>query len=321
MQEYVVIPLESAFLAQIQELVHIAKFSLHAPPSLKAKKDTTLLFVGDIMLSRKVGEKITAFHDPRFPFLKIRDLIHSADLAFGNFENPISSRGEKQGSIYSFRAHPSVVAGLTFAGFDVLSIANNHILDYGRDALEDTVTLLESNEIRAVGAGGDSGVANEPVIKVIGGTRIAFLAYTTLYTKSLEEREFSPGISHFEIESAKKNIQDLRTRADIIIVSFHWGEEYKTRSNTTQQKLAHTLIDAGADMIVGHHPHVAQEIERYKHGWILYSLGNFVFDQKFSEETMRGLMVRAVVREKRIAELEPIQIRLNDDFQPEAIPL
>ena len=123
----------------------------------------TLLFVGDIMLSRSVGAVMRKENDFAHPFRLVADTLRKADIAFGNLEGPISVRGEKQGSIYSFRADPRVAEGLTLAGFDVLSLANNHSMDWGRDALQDTRTTLEDNDIKPVGAGMDERQANEPV--------------------------------------------------------------------------------------------------------------------------------------------------------------
>ena len=288
------------------------------------------MFVGDIMLSRGITKQIEKYQDNRYPFLKIASTTQSADLTFGNLEGPISSRGRNQGSIYSFRAKPEAVEGLKFAGFDILSLVNNHIWDWGKEALEDTIDILKENEIEPVGIDRNYEEANAPVIfeinlqtsdipKIndnirmsdvqrlnwdIGSpkiesyiTKIAFLAYTNLYPNSFKANGNSAGISDFDIEKIKNEIKYLKESqtADIVVISFHWGEEYQTRSNKTQQNIAHGLIEAGADLIVGHHPHIIQEIEQYQDCWIAYSLGNFVFDQSFSEETMRSLIDRKSV--------------------------
>ncbi len=291
-------------------------------------KTATLVFVGDIMLSRAVGRKIEKENDPRFPFVKIAEVLRSADFAFGNLEGPISSRGNNQGSIYSFRADPRVIEGLKFAGFDVLSLANNHILDWGNSALEDTIRILKENGIQAVGAGMDYAEANTPAIFAIRDVRLAILAYTTLYPKSLEAKGEGAGISSFDLENAAEKINGLKNSgaADIVVVSLHWGEEYKTAPSDTQRAIAHALVDAGAEVIVGHHPHVVQEIEMYspstssrlssRTSWIAYSLGNFVFDQGFSEETMAGLMLKITVRNKGIFSVETIKTRISPDFTP-----
>lgn len=278
-------------------------------------REGNLIFVGDIMLSRSVGAKIKKSGDNRFPFLKIADELKSADLTFGNLEGPISDKGANQGSIYSFRADPKAIEGLKYAGFDVLSIANNHIFDWGQKALVDTINRLEAENIFAVGAGKNYAEANEPKIINLDGTKIAFLAYTNLYPKTLEA-DNTPGISHFEFESVKNYIQKAKKSADLVVISFHWGEEYKLESNSEQKNIAHELIDAGVDLIIGHHPHVTEEVENYKNGTIAYSLGNFVFDQSFSTSTMEGLMLKVKIRQGKIFEVLPVKIKINSDFQP-----
>ncbi len=277
----------------------------------------TMLFVGDVMMTRGVGMKIKGAHNPLFPFLHIQDRLQKADFTFANLEGPISERGMNQGSIYSFRMKPEVLEGLKFAGFDMLSVANNHIWDWGVDALSDTLTLLKQNNIISLGAGMNEQEANEAKMVNVGALRVGFLGCTTLYPKNLEAFGEHPGVSHCAQETLESEIRALRPQVDVVIVSLHWGEEYQTRSNKNQQMMARRLIDAGADLIVGHHPHVTQEVERYQNGWIAYSLGNFVFDQDFSDETMRGMMLEVIAENNHIREVNPIAIQLNSDFQPE----
>jgi poly-gamma-glutamate synthesis protein (capsule biosynthesis protein) len=285
-------------------------------------KEKKLLFVGDIMLSknRGTGRQMKKMNDFRYPFLRIADILKSADIAFGNLEGPISSHGENIGGTYSFRADPRVIQGLKFAGFDVLSIANNHVGDWGKEAFRDTINILQANDISTVGGGLNFADANRPLIKEVGNTKIAFIAYSIVeYDTDFQAKGNSkPGRSFFNVNKIAKGISKLKGRngADIIIVSFHWGDEYKKRSSKYQQEIAHKLIDAGADLIIGHHPHVVQELERYKNGWIAYSLGNFIFDQSFSEETMNGLILEVKVHNKEIITVNPINIEISDSFQP-----
>ena len=330
-------------------------------PSAKPQDDSatdtkthTLLFAGDIMLTRNVGKQISYHNDWRYPFLLIASTTRQADLAFANLESQISSRGRNQGSIYSFRADPRVIEGLSYAGFDVLSTVNNHSLDYGRDALVDTIDLLKQAGIASVGTGRNTQEANAPYIATLGDTKIALLAYTSFYPESVRATADSAGISSFVPEVVFAQIKELKTQADIIIVSFHAGDEYQTTSHPREQEIYRSFIDAGADLVIGHHPHVVQEIERYepsvpvviasegeaiqtapstglprrlvaprndsesdKHfGYIAYSLGNFVFDQDFSEATMQGMMVEAVIKDKKIVEFNKIPIKLTPTFQP-----
>jgi poly-gamma-glutamate synthesis protein (capsule biosynthesis protein) len=305
--EQVVIP-RSAQTAQVSPVVQEPARQLTDPP-------INLLFVGDIMLSRGV-----AYHtkkqggDFRYPFLKIADTIRNADFAFGNLEGPISARGANQGSIYSFRARPEVLEGLILAGFDVLSLANNHISDWGRVAIEDTIDLLRKSDITPVGAGRNYDEANVPARFAIGDLRLAIFAYTNLYPETLFARE-GTGISEYNLEKIEARIREVRDKLDFIVVSLHWGTEYAPHPSEYQKEVAHALVDAGADLIIGHHPHVVQDVEQYKNAYIFYSLGNFVFDQNFSEATRNGAIARVTVRGKKVEAVEMIPIWINDTFQ------
>ena len=152
------------------------------PPVIENKLKThTLLFAGDIMLDRGVEWKIQQHdNDWKWPFLLISDMLNEADLVFGNLENPISDTGERVGSIYSFRANPQSIQGLTHAGFDVLSVSNNHSFDYGRIAFADSLTRLKEAGIGYAGGGFSSTEAHSPFISEVKGTKIGFLAYTSL---------------------------------------------------------------------------------------------------------------------------------------------
>lgn len=281
------------------------------------EKAATLIFVGDIMLSRGVDYYIRKNNDYSFPFRFVYEKLSDADLAFGNLEGPISSRGRNQGSIYSFRADPRTVEGLKLAGFDVLSLANNHIFDWGAEAISDTVSILSENEIGSVGVGRNYEEANAPFVFFLpDGTKIGFLAFTNLYPETLFAKEDSPGISRFEIDFIKEKIKNLKENSDIAVVSLHWGEEYQVKQNSEQEKLARFLVDTGADLVIGHHPHVVQEVEKYGNGWIAYSLGNFIFDQGFSEETSRGLILKVAVKSNKIEDVFAQNVRINKEFQP-----
>lgn len=281
------------------------------------KRDIILKFAGDIMLSRAVGRKMAAEKDFHLPFRKIMLEMSQADIAFGNLEGPISNRGKNQGSIYSFRADPASASGLKFASFDVLSLANNHILDWGREALLDTLAILKDfNIIGAVGAGANKEDANRSIIIEAKGKKFTFLGYTTLMPKSYEAGDGAAGISHFDLEEAKEKVKELKRENDFVIVSFHWGNEYEKKANDGQRRIARELIDAGADLIIGHHPHVVQELEQYGNGWIAYSLGNFVFDQNFSPETMEGGLLEVKISDGKISRVGLKKVLISDGFQP-----
>lgn len=281
-------------------------------------KPITLMFVGDIMLDRGVEYVIeTAGKDNwHWPFLKIADDLKQADVLFGNLESVISDKGKKVGSIYSFRADPKAIEGLIYAGFDVLSVANNHIFDYGREAMEDSFLRLKQAGIDYVGGGFSEKEAHSPLIKEVKGIKIAFLAYTNLGSKYWQAKENNSGIAWLD-ERIGEDIKVAKSQADLIIVSMHWGEEYEPQPNSEQKYFTRLAVDSGADLVVGHHPHIVQLIEECKGGYVAYSLGNFVFDQGFSEETMRGLILEVLIEDAKIKEVIPKEIRINRFFQPE----
>lgn len=278
-------------------------------------KKTTMLFAGDVMLSRSVGDKMGRALDWRWPFLKIADMTSSADLFFGNLEGPISDGGIDMKSKYSFRADPRVVEGLKYAGFDVLSVANNHMGDWGVEAFDDTLEILDKNNIDFVGGGKNNKEAYDFKIREVNGTRFAFLGYTALSARHIWAGENASGVALLDADKLKEGIEKAREKSDVVIISIHFGEEYQTVSNKYQQDIARQSIDAGASLVIGHHPHVAQEIEKYKDGYIAYSLGNFVFDQLFSEETMEGMLLRVVFDGNKIENVESIKNTISRGFQ------
>lgn len=277
--------------------------------------------VGDIMLDRGVEYMIQTEGkgDFRFPFLKMAEDLRKADILFGNLEGPMAESGIRVGSIYSFRSDPRAVEGLKYAGFDMLSLANNHMLDYGRPALEDTIKNLKNNQIDYVGAGLSGAEAFSMKIKEIKNVKIGFLAYTDLGFQSWRAEEDETGmawINEGDIDEIKRNIEEQKKKVDILIVSLHSGDEYQADPSAFQEKFARTCIDAGADVILGHHPHVVQRTEQYKKSWVIYSLGNFVFDQFFSPETMKGALLEIIIINGKIEEVNAKEVVISQFYQP-----
>lgn len=290
----------------------------------KKEEKINIILVGDIMLDRGVEYMIDkeGNGDFKFPFLKIADYLRSADIVFGNLEGPISDKGRKVGSIYSFRHNPKAIDGLIYAGFNVLSFANNHAFDYTLEALEDNFTRLKAAGIDYVGAGFNQDEAHSAVIKEIKGVKIGFLEYTNLGAESwaaTEERGGIARISGDDLEILKQDIMKAKNETDVLIVSIHAGEEYTQNLTGFQKEFSKAAIDAGADLVVGHHPHISQTSEQYNGKWIFYSLGNFIFDQGFSEETMKGAILEILIENGKIKEIIPREIKMNEFFQPELV--
>ncbi|MEK9134986.1 MAG: CapA family protein [Patescibacteria group bacterium] len=310
--------------AVIDILPSQAQISASIPATIPIPTSLSIILTGDIMLNRRVDLMMKAKNDYTFPFQKIAEELKKADIIFGNLESPISDKGKKTGSIYSFRADPNAIEGLTFAGFDVLSLANDHVFDYGKIALEDTFLRLKTAGINYVGAGFNEREAFSPIIKEIDGTKIGFLAHTDLGSVFWTATKYSSGLALINLEYFENILQDIKKaklQVDVLIISLHSGEEYIKEPGQPQIDFAKAAIDAGADIIVGHHPHVVQRNESYHGGYIFYSLGNFIFDQNLSAETTQGQIVKVLIEDKKIKQVIPIDIKINQFFQPEIAEL
>lgn len=266
-----------------------------------APSSLTVAAVGDVMLSRGLTNA-TRRHGPDYPFAVLGARLAAADLAMANLESPLADCGSPlPGKAICFRGQPELAGALQRAGFDVLSLANNHSLDYDWPALEQTLTLLAAHGVHSVGAGRDLRQARRPVILERQGIKVGILAYTDfadLYYDSRYPRRFRatadlPGVAPLVPAEACADVAALRARVDLLVVSLHWGVEYSPRPTGDQRQAAHALADAGADLILGHHPHVVQGVEVYGRTVIAYSLGNFVFDQVHPEETRYGILLEA----------------------------
>lgn len=282
-------------------------------------QEVTMVAVGDIMLARKV-ERLMQQHGSDYPWLKVKERLLQPDLTFGNLECAISDRGTPlPGKGIWLRASPKVLPQLENSGFDILSIANNHSLDYDAEAFLDTLNLLEQTGIATVGGGNDIKGARSPRVMTVKGVRIGFLAYTEMadifwsndYPRKLKATETEPGVAPYDYEAIIEDVVTLRDQVDLLVLSVHWGTEYSHSPSSFQREQAHGLIDAGADVIVGHHPHVVQGVEVYNGGLIAYSLGNFVFDQNQSDETREGLVMELKADKSGLtqANLYPVIIR------------
>jgi poly-gamma-glutamate synthesis protein (capsule biosynthesis protein) len=216
------------------------------------------------------------------------------------------------------RNNPGVEQGLKNAGFTILSLANNHIPNFGEQGLKDTFNYLHQAGIYYVGAGNNAEEAAAPVFMTIKGTKFAFLAYndTDVVPPSYEATQNHAGTNFMRPDRMTEAIKRAKQNADIIIVSMHAGTEYTDDPNQSQITFAHAAIDAGADLVIGHHPHVIQPLENYKGKYILYSLGNFVFDQMWSEETRQGLTAKIFFTKTGVQKIEFQPILIEDYSQP-----
>ena len=257
----------------------------NSPTPTATPSSVTLAAVGDLMLGRSIGDRIEA-DGPGVVFDEaINDVLSGADITAGNLEMVVSEFGSPQPKGYTFRAPLEAVAVLKAAGFDVVSQANNHAMDFGRLALLDTGENLRASGIEPVGAGADIAAASRATVVERNGLRIAFVGLVDApaegpgFSRDTWEATASrAGVAWADTASVTNAVHTAAASADLVVVMLHFGIEYATEPNATQQRLAHAAIDAGATLVIGSHPHVLQEVEKYGGGLIAYSLGNFVFD-------------------------------------------
>lgn len=289
--------------------------------------------MGDFMLARGVATMVQR-HGPEWPFARVSDRLRTADLRFGNLEFALTDRGTQTHKDYTFRAPPNAVQSLSWAGLNVVDLANNHVLDYGGQGLLDTVTALARNGILHAGAGADAESAHAPAIVEINGLRIAWLAYvnvpddsvTGFVARSLEAGPGRPGVAWGTADAIGRDVSVARQHADLVIVALHAGFEYTAEPNSVQKELAHAAIDAGAALVLGAHPHVLQGLEYYHGGLIDYSLGNFIFDLDESDLAHYGLpsvltiILRVSLDAHGVTGLEVYPAIINrNDFRPEPV--
>lgn len=255
----------------------------------------TLVAVGDVMLGRSVNAKMRQLNDFTYPFQKTADILKSADLTFGNLESPFWSDCPTTNTGMIFCADPKAVEGLTFAGFDILSISNNHILNYGQGGLDYTKQILSQNGIEYSDSVNLS-------MKQWNNETIGILSFNL--------------VTYPKTQPVLEKIKQEVDKVDILVVSLHWGTEYQKKPQVWQVELAHQIIDNGAKVVIGHHPHVTQSTEEYNNGLIFYSLGNFVFDQPWSEETKKGNIAKIIFEGKEIKSWQEIPIYINNLVQP-----
>lgn len=283
-------------------------------------KTVTFLAVGDIMLSRDVATKMSAQEkDGNYPFINISKLLSSTDFNFGNLESPFSGTDtqDQDPNTFTFNAPTYAITGLTKNNFRVLNLANNHALNQGKEGLIFTKKYLLDNSITSIGAGSNKeeswagtvyqAKTGEDEIKIgfVGAT----YGPTSNYLAQISELSY-----------LQKEVKRLKLESDFVVVTMHAGTEYERKPNSAQTKFAHAAIDAGADMVIGAHPHWVQPYEKYKDKYIFYSLGNFVFDQDWSQDTKEGLTLKVSLtkleEQTTLKQIDLIPIIIERSHQP-----
>jgi poly-gamma-glutamate capsule biosynthesis protein CapA/YwtB (metallophosphatase superfamily) len=307
-------------------MIAIALVCVLSGTPVSAKSPTaTLLFSGDVTLGfhyeEYVDEQVSKGKSKDamlgWGFEQVKSVTQKADVYVANLECPFTAGGEKIVKNFNFRARPEFVSTLLAGGVDVVSLANNHLMDYGPEGLFDTLSTLETNKIKSFGAGRSLSEARAPLVIEVKGIKVAFLGYFFLGDKNIEPSvviatQNTPGVAgHFSsLEELKKmvstDILAAKQVANHVIPFFHWGKEGTTTPQDYQIELAHFAIDNGASAVIGSHPHVLQGIEVYKNAPIAYSLGNFVFGGNWNPKDKKTALLQLKIDSKSIRDVEVI---------------
>jgi poly-gamma-glutamate capsule biosynthesis protein CapA/YwtB (metallophosphatase superfamily) len=249
-----------------------------------------LAAVGDINLGDQPGDAIAA-NGPTYPWQGAGKALRHADITFGNLECAVSTRGEPFPKEYNFRATPPALAGLRRnSGIDVLNLANNHVGDYGPVATTDTVRGVERLGMKAVGAGPDLERALAPQVVQRLGLKVAFVGFSEIAPIEFAAAPGRPGTAWARPDQIAQAVHAARRKADIVVATFHWGIEKQTLESARQRELADVAVRAGAQVVIGAHPHTLQPVRRQGAAIVAYSLGNFVFGAQSPETTTTGIL-------------------------------
>lgn len=280
-----------------------------------AGPSVSIAFVGDILLDDTPGKVVKSGRDP---FASMASILNAADIRIGNLECVVATTGEPEpDKPYTFRAHPRTLPVLK-RHFDAVALANNHSGDYGPRAFAEMLGLLDKQGIAYFGGGLTLAVAHKPLLIERKGLRIALLGYNEFQPRSFEADFDKPGIAWSEDEQVRRDIATARTtyHADLVIPVMHWGWENELKASKRQRQLARVMIDAGADAVVGGHPHVTQDVEQYQGKPIIYSLGNFLFDGFDNKVNNTGWVLRMELDRQGVRTWRTFSTRVDREGVP-----
>lgn len=267
-------------------------------------------FAGDTLFSGKVENRLKqAGYD--YPYKHVRDLFLQDDLTVLNLETPVTEGGTpEEEKTYVFKSSPEALPEMVRAGVEAVNLANNHILDQGVEGLLDTLGHLSEAGVLHVGAGKNSKEAFAPVYVERNGIRIALCGFSRVIPRKEWAAGKGPGVAAtYDSTQAVKTVQEARNQADLVLVVVHWGKERTVELEKHQTELAHAYIDAGADLVIGGHPHVLQGLESYKGKWIAYSIGNFIFTKSKDPNTWETAVFQATCSKAGDCELKLVPYR------------
>ena len=296
------------FLVILAFLVSMPSYS-----ASEADDILTISMVGDILLDGSV-KRFIGKNGVDYPWKEVQEYLRASDLAIGNLETSITDRNIKwEGKKYNFKAPSRVLKGLKDSGIEVVTIANNHVLDYGHDGLIDTMKNLDKYDIKYAGAGKNKKEAVKGVILEKKGVKVGILSFSRVIPdmKWYAKDNRAGIVSAYDpyVNEMLECIKEMKKEADIVILSIHWGVERSTSPRKEEIAVAKKAIDSGADIVMGHHPHVLQGIEIYKGKPIFYSLGNFVFGSwdKINSKTVIG---QVVIKGKKVSDVKIIPCKI-----------
>jgi poly-gamma-glutamate synthesis protein (capsule biosynthesis protein) len=275
-------------------------------------KNIKIYAVGDIFLANQPTQidkgvtRIIKTKGTEYLFKNVNNVFKNADVLMGNFETPVCEKKNIKSKI--FRSEEYTIKCLAETGFDILSVANNHILEQGVDGYINTISIMKKNKILPIGE------KNKTKIISIKGTKIGLIAFS-----SIDNMNINGPYQKLEINKIIEEIKYLKTNVDIIIISAHWGYEYINYPSPKQIEIAHKFIDSGANIILGHHPHVLQNIEVYKNNIIAYSLGNFIFDIDWWPDSFNTIILKIEITPNNRIKYAAIPIKINKNYQPTLI--
>lgn len=269
----------------------------------KSRDEYTLIATGDVIPARSVNATMVKLNNFNYPFEKTADFLGKSDIVFINLETPLIPGCVPTIEGMRFCGSEKAVEGLKYAHVRVASLANNHAGNYGNEGLNTTKDLLEKNGIAVTGIG-------KPAILTVRDKKFGFLGYNDI------EKNESLSITLADKDRIATEVTQLKKQVDFVIVTFHFGIEYKLEPNERQKELAHATIDAGADLIIGNHPHWVEGVEIYKNKFITYAHGNFVFDQMWSQETREGVLGKYVFDKNGLIDVSFYPIIIENYSQP-----
>ena len=297
-------------------------------PTATALPEIERLFTGDINPGRCVYTKAKAAEDMALPYRPLADILQGADITIGSLDGTLSDYNPPNPCVETHRnllGPAEMVEGMAFAGYDVMAVATNHAMDCGlirgciNNSLFDTQLNLREAGIQPVGSGANLDEATAPVVMTIDGVRFGFVAMTAV-NHDIWATETEPGVAPYKTEVYLEAIRRARAQADVVIVLPHWGREFTNEITWEQYAASARMVEAGATLVVGNHPHRVQGVETFPNGAVAaYALGNFVFDMTWSDGTLftiQGIMLRARFRGSELVATELLPIRIHDDFQP-----